>query len=98
MSRTDADHAAADAVVAHHAQLAGDLNRRVASLRAAAEPGRGPQWAEIRQDLLTWLRAELLPCDCGAAGGRADAPVLTVDSRRDVPHASFIGGLPPREG
>ena len=41
MSHTDVDHAAADAVVAHHSELAAALIRRVALLRAAARAGSG---------------------------------------------------------
>jgi uncharacterized protein (DUF2249 family) len=61
MSQTDVDHEAADAVVAHHSELAAALTRRVALLRAAARAGSDAQWREHRQDLLTWLRTELLP-------------------------------------
>jgi uncharacterized protein (DUF2249 family) len=61
MSQTDADHAAADAVVAHHSELAAALTRRVAALRAAARAGSDAEWREHRQSLLTWLRTELLP-------------------------------------
>lgn len=57
---TDADHAAADAVVAHHSELSASLARRVAAVRSAARNG-GEGWREHRQELLTWLRTELLP-------------------------------------
>lgn len=61
MSSKDADHAAADAVIAHHNELTANLTRQVALLRAAARAGTEPQWREHRQNLLTWLRTELLP-------------------------------------
>jgi uncharacterized protein (DUF2249 family)/iron-sulfur cluster repair protein YtfE (RIC family) len=61
MSQTDADHAAADAVVAHHTELAAALTRHVTLLRAAARQGSDPQWREHRANLLTWLRTELIP-------------------------------------
>jgi uncharacterized protein (DUF2249 family) len=61
MSQTDADHAAADTVVAHHTELTAGLTHRVAALRAAARAGADPQWREHRQTLLAWLRTELLP-------------------------------------
>ncbi|WP_327002215.1 DUF2249 domain-containing protein [Dactylosporangium sp. NBC_01737] len=60
MSQSDADHAAATAVVAHHTQLAADLSRYVTALRAAAR-GTSPLWRRERQTVLEWLRAELLP-------------------------------------
>lgn len=59
MSHTDADHAAADAVVAHHSELTAALTRHVAQLRAAARAD-SDQWREQRQNLLTWLQTELL--------------------------------------
>ncbi|HEY7224137.1 MAG TPA: hemerythrin domain-containing protein [Micromonosporaceae bacterium] len=61
MSQTDSDHAAADAVVAHHSELAAALTRHVASVRAAARAGSDARWREPRQRLVTWLRTELLP-------------------------------------
>ncbi len=61
MSQTEADHAAADAVVAHHTELAATLTRHVAQLRAAARSGMDPHWAKQRRNLSTWLRTELLP-------------------------------------
>lgn len=60
MSHTDADHAAADAVVAHHTELTASLTRHVAALRAAARAG-DQQWRQRRQELVSWLRTELLP-------------------------------------
>ena len=65
MSQSNADRAAAAAVVAHHTQLAADLSRLVAAVRAAAGqeagPDTSPLWRGERQALLEWLRAELLP-------------------------------------
>ncbi|GAA2358560.1 DUF2249 domain-containing protein [Dactylosporangium salmoneum] len=61
MSQSDADRAAATAVVAHHTQLAADLTRHVTALRAAAGLGTSLVWRRERQTLLQWLRAELLP-------------------------------------
>ncbi len=61
MSHTDADHAAADAVIAHHSELTAALTRHVALLRAAARAGADSQWREHQQSLLAWLRTELLP-------------------------------------
>jgi hypothetical protein len=62
MSQSERDRAAATAVVDHHRQLAADLARHVALLRAAAV-GQDPDaaWAQHRQALLNWLRTELLP-------------------------------------
>jgi uncharacterized protein (DUF2249 family) len=65
MSQSDADRAAAAAVVAHHTQLAAELHRHIAGLRdAAGQDGgsqRAPGWRRDRQMLLEWLRTELLP-------------------------------------
>ncbi|WP_213454704.1 DUF2249 domain-containing protein [Rhizomonospora bruguierae] len=60
MSQSDADRAAATAVVAHHTRLAADLTRHVAALRVAAA-GAGPDWRPKRETLAQWLRTELLP-------------------------------------
>ena len=61
MSHTDADQAAATAVVAHHRELSSDLARHVAAVRDAAREGSNEQWREHRDTLLSWLRTELLP-------------------------------------
>jgi uncharacterized protein (DUF2249 family) len=61
MSQSDADRRAAAAVVAHHTQLAADLGRHVAALRAAAGEPAGPGWRQAQQALLSWLRTELVP-------------------------------------
>jgi uncharacterized protein (DUF2249 family) len=61
MSQSDADHRAAAAVVAHHTQLAADLGRHRAALRAAAGEPAGSGWQQARQALLSWLRTELVP-------------------------------------
>lgn len=61
MSQSDADRRAAAAVVAHHGQLAADLDRHVAALRDAAGEPAGSVWRRQRQDLATWLREELVP-------------------------------------
>src|SRR5688572_2372529 len=60
MSQIDADHTAADAVVAHHSELSSILTRHVATLRAAARAG-AYSWREHRDTLVTWLQTELLP-------------------------------------
>jgi uncharacterized protein (DUF2249 family)/iron-sulfur cluster repair protein YtfE (RIC family) len=60
MSHRDEDHAAADAVVAHHSELTASLTKLVAALRAAARTG-DQRWPERRQELASWLRTELLP-------------------------------------
>ncbi|NES15105.1 MULTISPECIES: DUF2249 domain-containing protein [Micromonospora] len=60
-SRSTADRAAARAVVGHHAQLAAALDEHVHNLLTAAgqdDTGRADQ---VRDDLVSWLRDELLP-------------------------------------
>lgn len=80
MSHTDVDHAAADAVVAHHAQLAADLTRLVAMFRGAvrvvvsredgaAENPQDPQWALGQKALVNWVHRELLPHSAVEEGG-----------------------------
>jgi uncharacterized protein (DUF2249 family) len=81
MSQTDADHAAADAVLAHHSELAAALTRRVASLRAAARAGADAEWRQHRQSLLTWLRTELLPHAAAEEGAMYPA-AMAQDSGR----------------
>ncbi|GAA0711845.1 DUF2249 domain-containing protein [Dactylosporangium roseum] len=88
MSQSNADRAAAAAVVAHHTQLAADSTRHVAAVRDAACQDTG---------MHTLLGTEEAPgscgggggeggCGCGGDTGRADvaAPVLSLDARVDV--------------
>ena len=56
-----ADDRAAAAVVAHHAQLARDLDTRIEAVLTAAEHGAAGGVAEARADLVTWLNTELMP-------------------------------------
>src|SRR5690606_1154217 len=57
-----ADQDAAAAVVRHHAQLAADLERRIAAVLDAAERGLSEEEAQrARHDLLAWLHHELMP-------------------------------------
>lgn len=55
------DQAAAEAVVAHHAQLAQTLAEHVERLLAAVERGSDPDAERARLDLLRWLSADLVP-------------------------------------
>jgi uncharacterized protein (DUF2249 family) len=55
------DREAAEAVVRHHAELAGALNRHTERLLAAAERADGSGAEGARLDLLAWLRTELVP-------------------------------------
>lgn len=52
---------AALAVVGHHAKLAAALREHHAGLLAAAQYGDVPKVWRLRDDLLEWLRGELLP-------------------------------------
>lgn len=56
-----ADRRAAEAVVRHHAQLAETLNTHTARLLDAADRGDGQRVREVREDLVKWLHADLLP-------------------------------------
>lgn len=56
----EADARAAEAVVQHHAQLAGALALKVESLAALARAGK-PLDEEVRSDLVGWCRTELVP-------------------------------------
>lgn len=60
MPLSDADRRAAGAVLAHHAQLASELDHQVTALRDAAQD-RADGWLPRRQALLDWLQQELLP-------------------------------------
>lgn len=56
-----ADERAAQAVVAHHSELAAALTGHVNNLLQAAEIGSLRQVWQYRDDLLGWLHTELLP-------------------------------------
>ncbi|MEV1147364.1 hemerythrin domain-containing protein, partial [Micromonospora sp. NPDC049799] len=82
-SRSTADQQAAQAVVRHHAQLAADLDRHVDGLLDAADQGDAAGALRHRDELLGWLRDELLPhayAEEGslytAAGDRVEAALL----------------------
>lgn len=60
-SRSTADRAAARAVVGHHTQLAAALDRHVQDLLTAAGQGDTDRAGQVREDLVSWLRDELLP-------------------------------------
>lgn len=82
-SRSPADREAAQAVVRHHAQLAADLDRHVGNLLTAADQGDATGALRHRDELLRWLRDELLPHAhaeedslYAAAGERAEGALL----------------------
>ncbi|MFJ1540926.1 DUF2249 domain-containing protein [Micromonospora chalcea] len=82
-SRSPADREAAQAVVRHHAQLAADLDRHVGNLLTAADQGDAAGALRHRDELLRWLRDELLPHAhaeedslYAAAGERAEGALL----------------------
>jgi uncharacterized protein (DUF2249 family) len=58
---TDGDRWAAEAVVRHHAELSATLTRQVTALVEAAKIGTLRRTWLHREQLLTWLRTELLP-------------------------------------
>lgn len=55
------DRATVAAVVRHHSQLAQGLNQRTESLLGLTETAQPPATEQARQDLLNYLRTELLP-------------------------------------
>jgi uncharacterized protein (DUF2249 family) len=85
MSQSDADrhadHHAAAAVIAHHTQLAADLARHAAALRAAAGPLPQASWPQQRQALLGWLRTELLPHAAAEEAALYPAAAARTDGR-----------------
>ncbi|HEX6074356.1 MAG TPA: hemerythrin domain-containing protein [Micromonosporaceae bacterium] len=56
-----ADRRAAEAVVRHHAQLAQTLSTHTARLLEAADRADAQRVREVREDLVKWLHADLLP-------------------------------------
>jgi uncharacterized protein (DUF2249 family)/iron-sulfur cluster repair protein YtfE (RIC family) len=61
VASSESDSAAVDAVVGHHAELAGALAVRVQSLVDAAEQGDAARTARTRDALVGWCETELLP-------------------------------------
>jgi len=61
IASSEADARAAEAVEAHHAEMAGALALKVESLSAAARAGRQIDADEVRGDLVDWCRTELVP-------------------------------------
>ena len=56
-----AEHAAAEAMVRHHQVLAATLDRHVADLIRIARVGSAERAWRLRDDLVAWLRDEMLP-------------------------------------
>lgn len=82
MSPSDPDHRAAAAVVAHHTELATELDRHVAALREATAGGLPASvWRQRRQTLLTWLRTELVPHAVAEEAGLYPAAAAQPDGR-----------------
>src|SRR6185369_2413959 len=81
MSQSDADHRAAAAVVAHHTELAAELDRHAAALRDATVEPPGSAWQQRRQALLTWLRTELVPHAVAEETGLYPAAAAEPDGR-----------------
>ncbi|CAI9417059.1 hypothetical protein HIDPHFAB_02926 [Nocardioides sp. T2.26MG-1] len=61
VASTAADARAAEAMVAHHAAMAGTLTTHVAELALAARSGRPDDAERVRAELLTWCRTDLVP-------------------------------------
>ncbi len=61
VASSEADARAADAMVAHHAAMAGTLTTHVAQLGVAARSGRTEDAETVRAELLEWCRTDLVP-------------------------------------
>lgn len=61
IASTEADAHAAEAVVQHHAAMAGALSLRTETLLANASTGDAAAAERARQDLVEWCERELLP-------------------------------------
>lgn len=61
VASTAADAQAADAMVSHHAAMAGTLTTLVSRLTFAARAGRAGDAEQVRAELLAWCRADLVP-------------------------------------
>ncbi|MEU5942790.1 DUF2249 domain-containing protein [Micromonospora sp. NPDC047548] len=93
-SRSTADRQAAQAIVQHHAQLAAVLERHVGDLLDTADRGDEARAIRHRDELVGWLRDELVPHAYAeeaalypAAGDRAEAALLVrgmLDEHRAI--------------
>lgn len=61
VASTAADARAAEAMVAHHAAMAGTLTTLVSRLTFAARSGRTEDAGQVRAELVAWCRADLVP-------------------------------------
>ncbi|WP_296606667.1 hemerythrin domain-containing protein, partial [Nocardioides sp.] len=61
VASTAADARAAEAMVAHHAAMAGTLTTLVSRLTFAARSGRSEDAEQVRAELVAWCRADLVP-------------------------------------
>src|SRR5690606_29162345 len=83
-----ADQDAAAAVVRHHAQLAADLERRIAAVLDAAERGLSEEEAQrARHDLLAWLHHELMP------HAQAEEQTLYPAAAADPAGTALVAGM-----
>lgn len=81
IATSGADARAAEAVEAHHAQLAGALSLKAESLSAAARARREPEAHEARDDLVAWCNAELVPHAVAEEGTLYRAAAERVEGR-----------------
>jgi len=81
IASNEADARAAEAVEEHHAQLAGALALKVTSLSAAARARRQVDADEVRADLVTWCRTELVPHALAEEGTLYRAAAERVEAR-----------------
>ncbi|MBI2246236.1 MAG: DUF2249 domain-containing protein [Nocardioides sp.] len=61
VASSEADARAAEAMVAHHAAMAGTLTTHVTQLASAARSGNAADAERVRGELLAWCRTDLVP-------------------------------------
>jgi uncharacterized protein (DUF2249 family) len=81
IASSEADAAAAEAVVHHHAQLSGVLAVRVAALVSAAAGRDAASAGAARRDLVGWCERELVPHALAEEGTLYPAARATGDGR-----------------
>jgi uncharacterized protein (DUF2249 family)/iron-sulfur cluster repair protein YtfE (RIC family) len=96
VASTEADATAATTIEAHHAELAGALDVRVAAVITAAVHGDGANVLAARQALVAWCQHELLPHAAAEeqalypAAARLDRGRLLVDGMQGE-HRAIVG-------
>ena len=81
IASSDADAHAAEAVVQHHATLAGALSLRTEALLTAASRNDASAAEQARRDLVDWCQRELVPHALAEEQAVYPAAQVTVDGR-----------------